>query len=141
MAAVTTDFFVSFWDTSAILPLVHKEAHTPSAKAAAGQPGPKLAWEWLRVEARLAVARRGDEPDRVGRLLAWYEEADWQAFGQESLEEVMVLGVRHRLRAADAGHLYALLQSHLVFPDIVFVCFDGDLAAAAKREGVKLWGE
>ncbi len=129
----------TFWDTSAILPLVYKEVHTPAAQTAADRAGPHFAWEWLRVEARLAIARRGNQPDRVRRLGEWFESADWQELGSEKLADVIDLGVRHRLRAANAGHLFTLLQTRRLFAEIVFVCFDEDLAAAAKAEGVTVW--
>lgn len=129
----------TFWDTSAILPLVYQEVHTPLATAAVRRAGLSIAWEWLQVEARLAVARRGDDPDRLARLREWFDSAEWQSFGNGELNQVISLGVRHKLRAADAGHLHSLLQIRRLFPKIVFVCFDDDLTQAAKAEGVSVW--
>ncbi len=131
----------TFWDTSAVLPLVYREVHTPAARTAAERAGPYLAWEWLRVEARLAVNRRGEDEERVARLEEWFAGVLWERFGAEELGDVIDLGRRHSLRAADAGHLYTLLRMRRLFPDVVLVCFDDDLSQAARKEGVKVLGK
>lgn len=49
------------------------------------------------------------------------------------------LNDRHRLRAADAGHLYCLSWIARVLPDIRLVGFDDEVVAAARTEGLNVW--
>ena len=129
----------TFWDTSGILPLLYREEHSPVAKQASAREGPHIGWEWLQVEARLAIARRGETTEVVNRLNGCLKTIYWQRVEWDKLDEVIQVGLRHRLRSADAGHLLALLQIRRLFPDIMFVCFDNELVAAAGREGIPIW--
>jgi hypothetical protein len=47
-----------FWDTSAVVPLIFREIHTPRAQATYDQAESFFAWDWLQVEVEAALARR-----------------------------------------------------------------------------------
>lgn len=132
---------LAFWDTSALLALIFEEVHSPEAQAANDATDSYFSWRWISVEGRLGWVRRGGDDLQQVFLDRWFANAEYLDVAPGDCAEVIAFGSRHRLRAADAGHLFCLLQVNRIFPDVVFVCFDGDLAAAAKKEGVKVWGE
>ena len=71
-------------------------------------------------------------------------EADWERYVKIEITEPLVvnaadLAERHRLRAYDALHLASvlILAARAADPP-TFCCWDGDLLAAASREGLAL---
>ena len=129
----------TFWDTSALLALLFEEVHSGRAKAANDRTDSHLAWRWIEVEARLGLGRRGADAIQLEFLDRWLSNVEYTVFPDTDYPAIIELGLRHKLRAADAGHLHALLQVRRLFPKIVFVCFDDALAAAAKAEGAAVW--
>lgn len=130
---------VTFWDTSALLALLFEEVHSPRAKAANDQTDSYLAWRWIEVEARLGTGRRNANPIQLDFLDRWLNNAEYTNFPEDDYPALIELGLRHKLRAADAGHLHSFLQVRRLFPEIVFVCFDDALTAAAKADGAAVW--
>ena len=130
---------VTYWDTSALLALLFEEVHSARAKAANDQTDYFLAWRWIEVEARLGTGRRNANPIQLDFLDRWLSNAEYANFPEDDYPVLIDLGLRHKLRAADAGHLHSLLQVRRLYPEIVFVCFDEALTAAAKVERVEVW--
>lgn len=133
-----------FWDASAIVPLLLDEGPSAACRAAY-RTDPHLAvWWGTEVECASAVARceregaidattAGEALRRLDLLRQRWDEI-------QPVDDVRVRARRllrvHPLRSADALQLAAAV----VFADgapaaLPFVCLDGNLAAAAEREG------
>lgn len=131
---------VQFWDTSALVALVFVEPHTPAASQAWAAAELRFAWDWLRVEAAAAVRRRdaaAPNTKALRSLLAGFQHVALDAGDYSAIERLID---KHGLRAADAGHLLALLQARRLRSELSFVCFDRELARAARAEGVRVVG-
>ena len=50
---------IAYWDTSALLPLLLQEPHTPAAVEAAALVTLNYGWDWMQVETEAALRRRG----------------------------------------------------------------------------------
>lgn len=135
-----------FWDTSAIVPLVVKEATSPSI-AELARTSTLLVWWGTAVECLSAVARRerdavlaSDEADQAKRRLdvlrgSWNEILPSEQV-RENAERALL---RHPLRAADALQLGAALRWAKNNPHgHRFHSLDRRLAEAARREGFEL---
>lgn len=139
---------MTFWDASAIVPLVLSES-SASPIIGIDKESPMCVWWGTIVEAVSAIARR----ERAGALSAgqvaqclsrlkelsasWMEVPPSDAL-RDSAQRLLRI---HALRAADSLQLAAALatsvgQSH----SIEFVCRDARLAEAASREGLKMIG-
>lgn len=89
-----------------------------------------------------AVALFFEEPNFSAALQARaaFKIAHMWAGSRVELEAAVVaLNRRHRLRAADAGHLYYFHRLSLVHPDAQLVCFDTELCAAARAAKLRVW--
>jgi predicted nucleic acid-binding protein len=133
-----------FWDTSAIVSLIYKEPHTTEALRAHANAFRSFAWGWLEIEAQAALLRRGAtaaDLKTLQNLLSFFDfidiDPDPKLNHYPSIRKILEV---HRLRAADAGHLFCLLQAKKIQPDIIFVCFDEELIRAAQKEGVRVFG-
>lgn len=133
-----------FWDTSALVPLLIEVAGSAACRRLL-RADPKIGvWALTRTEVVSAIRRRERaaelrrrEVDLVMARLAllgsrWSETRDLAAVSERA-ERLLA---DHPLRAADALQLAAAL---VLFDDRArdhgFVTSDGDLAAAAGREG------
>ncbi len=137
-----------FWDASAIVPLLVREA-TSTELAALYEQDPRMVVSWTTgVEVWAAVSRRRREgalrsPDvRAARerLRAlredWAEVDDVEALRSRAVRLVEV----HPLRAADGLQLAAALVAVQDHPDgFAFVTLDERLAEAAEAEGFRIW--
>ncbi len=134
---------VQYWDASAILALIFQEPHTSAARKAHIATDKNYSWNWMEMEAHGAVMRRTAAPEDLKLLNHYLSFFDFLGIEPQAGHHAMVRKLldKHRLRAADAGHLFCLLQLRKVQPDVTFVCFDKELVRAAKKEGIRVFGE
>lgn len=138
---------MSFWDTSAIIPLLLAEPSSAAMRLLAAEAPALVVWWGTPVEALSAVARRvrdgglshaeaEDVRDRLARLsLAWTEVLP----GDRVREHAGRLLRRHPLRAADTLQLGAALTWADGRPEgHPFISLDARLSEAARGEGFRI---
>jgi uncharacterized protein len=135
---------MKFWDASAVVPLVVREATTEAVQALVARDAEMLVWWATEVECASAIARlerdgalaETDVTQALGRLQqlaqAWNEIDP-----SDSVREAAVRFLRvHPLRAADALRLSAAyLASERRPSSLEVVTLDERFAVAARREG------
>jgi predicted nucleic acid-binding protein len=138
---------VNFWDTSAIVPLLIREAETPAREAQLRKIPGVVTWWGTRLECVSALCRREREnvlsPRAVQSALNRLEALDrlWQVVSPSTVlllraERLLRL---HPLRAADALQLAAALLASGEEPEnCSFHTSDSRLAQAARTEGFKI---
>lgn len=131
---------IQYWDTSALIGILFQESHTPAALKARNEGKRWLGWSWMQIEAHAAVARRGGRASDFKSLRLLLDQFEFLSFGSIEYPDLKKLLDRHRLRSADAGHLFCLLKAKKLVPGLSFVCFDAELNRAAAAEGAKLFG-
>jgi predicted nucleic acid-binding protein len=137
---------MKFWDTSALVPLLVREAATPWAESLLAEDGEMVVAWTAEMEAISALARRKREGalkdeghalalKRLQRLkVAWHEVLP-------SEREALRLLQTHPLRTLDALQLASLLVAAEGDPEAFpLVTLDGRLALAASLEGVLVMG-
>ena len=129
----------TFFDTSAIVPLLLIEPHSEAARTAwAEVEGYRLAWRWLKVETEAALTRRRagakiwQDWERLEFELNWIELPDCQ------FEAVCRFNRGLGLRAADAGHLFIADRLSRTLDPLVLATFDKEMCVGAKELGLKL---
>jgi predicted nucleic acid-binding protein len=135
---------VRFWDSSALAPLLVREAATSAVRAALKKDGEMLVWALSPAEVTGALWRRRragdlDEPGRASAEMGlerlaelWTEVVDVTPVVRRARRLLAV----HPLRAADALQLGAALAACGDQPDLLpLVTLDDRLAEAARREG------
>lgn len=140
---------MTFWDASAIVPLVMTEPATAAMQALAQKDPVMLVWWATEVECASAIARLErdgalDEPaaedafTRLRQLAAGWHEVD----ASDGVREAAVRFLRvHPLRAADALQLAAAFIAAERRPSaLAMVTLDDRLAGAARKEGFVLTG-
>jgi predicted nucleic acid-binding protein len=130
---------IAYWDTSAVLALILQEPHSPEAVRASEIVTLNYAWDWLRVEAESGLRRRQATEESFEALARHLQSFRWISLGRADFPAINSLNARHRLRAADAGHLYCLKQAAHILPEIRFVGFDRELTAAVQAEHLPVW--
>jgi len=141
---------VRFWDSSAIVPLVCREAQSPLCRKWLRSDSVVLVWALAATEVASALARKRRDGALAPRLFleakrrlakletAWHEVAQYDGVRVRARR----LLETHALRAADALHLAAAL---VAFEEqtagVAFVTFDERLAEAADKEGFEVLGE
>ena len=136
-----------FWDSSAIVPLLCREAESPRCREWLREDSTLLVWALAATEIVSALARKRREgvlpaarfaaaKRRLAALeAAWSEVAAWDAVLARARRLLEV----HSLTAADALHLAAALVAVEERPlGVAFVSFDRALGDAAEREGFTL---
>lgn len=136
-----------FWDSSALLPLVVKEAESEAMSRLFAEDGEIAVWWGTPTECWSALARREREAD-------WPSATTDEALA--NLQKVMVrahevlptravrassrrLLFTHSLRAADALQLAAaVVLGATEVAELEFVTLDDALARAARREGFRV---
>jgi predicted nucleic acid-binding protein len=129
----------SFFDTSAIVPLILRERHSDVACEVWNATSQAWAWRWMRVEAEAALGRRraGSEAWRAWRSIA--SVVHWLDLGSADCLEICAFNRPLRLRAADAGHLFVFDRAAGVIPELKLVSFDGEMTAAARSLNLPVW--
>lgn len=135
---------MTFWDASAIVPLLVAESTTPGLQALIAKDPPLLVWWASEVECASALTRLEREGaldngamalalSRLNRLAASWHEVE----PSDTLRETAVRFLRvHPLRAADALQLAAAFVAAERRPSsLELVTLDDRLATAARKEG------
>lgn len=127
-----------FWDTSAVVPLVFREIHSPSAQSAFRQAESFFAWDWMQAETEAALARR---QARERDWKSWAEIRalfQWVHLPTGEWPEIQKQNRSWRLRAVDAAHLYAYRRVAAILPDLRLITFDEEQRALAAKKGFRL---
>ena len=129
----------TFFDTSAIVPLLLREPHSDNARVAWTEAtGVRLAWRWLKVETEAALTRR-----RAGAKI-WQEwdriesELNWIELPESEIEALCRFNRNFGLRAADAGHLFVMDRLSRTFESLALASFDKEMRGSAEELGLKL---
>lgn len=136
-----------FWDSSAVVPLLVREAATSRVAPIASEPDAMYVWWTARIEVIAALARRqragtGRDAGNWARCFLALNEIteDWREIVPSEAVRRMAerLLRRHDLRAADSLHLAAALVACDDAPGgHDFVCLDDRLRFAAATEGFR----
>jgi predicted nucleic acid-binding protein len=135
---------MTFWDASAVVPLLIDEPSTSSIKALAIKRPRILVWWASQVEcaAAIALAERMGRLEQQAATLAFERlrqlAANWQEIDpSDAVRESAIRFLRvHQLRAADALQLAAaFVAAEDRPPTQEIITLDEHLATAARREG------
>jgi len=130
---------IQYWDSSAIVSLILGDRQATIALRAKERGTHFQAWDWSRIEVHGAFHRRQVSSEYFSALDAFLSSFQYFSLGAEDHPHLLKLLEKHRLRSADTGHLFCLLQTQKLFADIEFVCFDQELVTAAKKEGIRVF--
>ncbi len=135
---------MKYWDSSALVPLLVEEAESRGRRAILREDPLILTWWLSRAECASALNRLHRDGSLSGRGLdkalarlqtlsaAWAEVQPGEAVRSRALRLLRL----HPVRAADALQLSASLVACEENPSsLAFVCGDGRLAEAARKEG------
>jgi predicted nucleic acid-binding protein len=133
---------VTYWDTSALIPLLLKEATSESYRKIARETE-IVTWWGAAVECASGIERRVREGEPPEKAAAAYRNLNdllphWREIHpSESLRRSAIRLLRtHRLRAADALHVAAATVASDFAPTTArFLTADARLKVAAEREG------
>lgn len=136
-----------FWDSSGIVPLLLLQAQTAQAQRLLQSDPEMVVWWATRVDCASAIARLEREGGvdascaaqgfrRLQALAKTWDEVQ-PTDRLRARAERLLRG--HRLRAADALQLAAMLEVSVETPlSSEIVCFDRHLVDAILREGLRL---
>ena len=138
---------MSFWDSSAIIPLCISEPSSPEIKLLAQRSEGMVVWWGAIVEVQSAIERKcrmgelsmdgkANAEVRLSHLaFVWFDIPPLEAVRLRARR----LLVKHPLRAADALQLSAALEWAEDSPaGRQFICLDSRLRAAANLEGFQV---
>ena len=94
---------------------------------------------FIKSAALAVLTRRKCEPAEfksLRTLLEQFEFIDLEPNDYPALGKVIQ---KHKLRSADAGHLFCLKQAKKLRSSICFACFDEELTKAAEAEGIHVF--
>jgi len=140
---------IFYLDTSALIKIYVEETRSADVRENAEQAEGLATSRIAYAEARAAFARKRRERglSRVGyRSVVKDLEQDWDDYfivdvSESVVKAAGVLAEGHALRGADAIHLAsAITLSRQAGESVTFLCFDGRLAAAAAKEGLRIVG-
>ncbi|MGD1051581.1 MAG: PIN domain-containing protein [Solirubrobacteraceae bacterium] len=140
---------MSFWDSSAILPLIVAEPSTESLQAIAREDPAMCVWWGSEIECVSALARLEREDALAeAEMMTALERLDSLAQAWNEVQPVVAVRVAarrllrvHPLRAADALQLAAAVVAAEGAPaSLALVTLDERLASAARREGFAVQG-
>jgi uncharacterized protein len=137
---------VRFWDSSALVPLVVRQAGSAEAERWLAEDAEVVAWTLTAVEV-ISALRRFVRDGGLSERVAWEGEAVATELLERShlvsdLERVKSAACRllrvHALRAADALQLGAALSWADGDMGLIVHTLDHRLALAAEREGFRV---
>ncbi len=141
---------MSFWDSSALVPLLVQEASSAVLTRLAAEDKDMIAWWGSAVECASALARlersgalgasgTSQAFGRLDALAAGWFEIEPVALVKETARRFLRV---HDLRAADALQLAAaFVAAEGRPPSLRLVCLDPRLTVAAQREGFDVLDE
>ena len=139
---------ILYLDTSAVVKLYAEEAGSERVRAGVAEAKVCATHLIAYAETRAAFARKAQQPGYQDRLPLWRDdfERDWPSFEivgvtPEWVRRAGDLAEAHNLRGYDSVHLAAVeaLCRAAAGLDFRFLVFDGDLANAARRAGIRLY--
>jgi len=140
---------IFYLDTSALVKIYVEETRSADVRKNAEQAEGLATSRIAYAEARAALARKRRERglSRGGyRSVVKDLDQDWDDYfivdvSESVVKAAGVLAEGHALRGADAIHLAsAITLSRQAGESVTFLCFDGRLAAAAAKEGLRIVG-
>ncbi len=138
---------MKFWDSSAIIPLLVREAATDRVRRIVSEDADLLVWWGTPVECTSAVARRERDRhldsetaalalDRLRVLVPSWTEVQPSERVRSTAQRALRV---HALRAADALQLAAaIVTAGEDRASLEVVCLDQRLTLAARREGFQV---
>lgn len=130
-----------YWDASAILSVLIRDANSEQATAAAQAPSTHLlsTLAYAEVVAVLArLEREGALSSHVGESArSVVESGPWRRLGlQPDWSEIDELARRWPLRGADLWHLATVVTLRRELPELRLLTFDARLVAASRGLGL-----
>lgn len=129
----------TFWDTSAVVPLILQEPATESAGKAWKSDKLRLAWHWMRIESHAALVRRKATAPQLSNWRRLMDIFAWIDLPTAKFGDLLQNNTTWRLRSADAGHLYLFQEVHRQNPEITLVTFDLEMKRQCDEEGWLAW--
>ena len=124
----------TYFDTSAIVPLLLVEPHSSVAREAwEASTGDCFAWRWLKVETEAALVRRKAD---AGVWSAWdrlESSLNWITLPDSEIEAVCRFNRNFGLRAADAGHLFIADRLSRSLHSLYLASLDKEMCEAAQE--------
>lgn len=127
-----------FYDTSAWVPLILKEADSAAMWNVKKQASEIWAWDWMRVETEAALARRQALPQAWKNWRCLQSEVSWVELHPNQFDTLCAFNRALGLRAADAGHLFVFDRLSNEFADLLLLTLDAEMAVGARRIGLPL---
>jgi predicted nucleic acid-binding protein len=127
-----------FLDTSAVVPLVLKEAKTSDMHRCWSEFSRRWAWDWLILEAEAALIRQQAD---AFTWRQWNKVAQSLTLVELPSEDRNALRAFNRgigLRAADAGHLFMFDRLSRHIDGIQLITFDREMILEAQKLHVEL---
>jgi len=128
-----------FWDSSAILPLVFDEAHSPEAWSAWRSGEDHVAWNWMEVETHAALVRRNANEDQFVAWKACLDKIFLLGMAVANHRSVMKKNKEWELPSADAGHVYLFQAFHRNHRNTKMVTFDREMERVCEDRGWPIW--
>jgi predicted nucleic acid-binding protein len=129
----------SFFDTSAVIPLLLDEPNSQAALNAWDQTETAWAWRWMQVEAEAALARRNANSWQWRQWRELIQYFHWVEMDPSDWVHLCNFNRALKLRSADAGHLFMNDRLVMSIPSLVLITFDKEMATAASTLGITLY--
>lgn len=130
---------VIYWDTSAIISALFKDAHSQEAWTCSRQEGIHLLSS-LAIAETYAVINRIDRERTLPEILVntaleAFEQGPWHSINMNpDSKQIKILGRKWPLRGADLWHLAMTCTLRESLPEIRILTFDQRLLIAARGE-------
>jgi predicted nucleic acid-binding protein len=128
-----------FFDTSAVVALVLKEAHSNAARETWSECDQAWAWDWMTVEAEAALTRRKANATAWQSWRVLSGQFNLVSLDPSSLEALCAFNRSLGLRAADAGHLFVHDRLLRTLPEAQLFTFDREQITSAQRLGLPIF--
>lgn len=127
-----------FWDSSAVVPLLLREAHSRKAVKAWRDTDVHWAWDWLRVEVEAALIRRKADSPTWSQWRLLEKSLTFLRIDAADLSSLLALNRGCGLRAADAGHLFVFDRLCVELSELSLLTFDRELSRTARQIGLSV---
>jgi uncharacterized protein len=127
---------MTFWDTSAVIPLIMEEPHSASAIEIWQDSEAYWAWDWVHVEGEAALTRQSRTPEIWKQWLFISQQIHCVSLQPHQHASLRMMNRGLGLRAADAGHVYVFDRLLEVLPDLMMVSFDQEMLDALDQLGL-----